>query len=102
MLHGLLKPFYFATMHLQQQSFPSLSSSKLIANSLIVDFEKRSSVTNKNLNERLLYKVLSNNLEKYLYDKISELQKRATLVRFQHIINNQCLFLFHLLVSSIS
>ena len=65
MLHGLLKPFYFATMHLQQQSFPSLSSSKLIANSLIVDFEKRSSVTNKNLNERLLSKVLSNNLEKY-------------------------------------
>jgi hypothetical protein len=25
-LHGLLQPFYYATEHLQQKSFPSLSS----------------------------------------------------------------------------
>ena len=81
-LHGLLKPFYFATKHLQQQSFPSLSSSKLISNSLIVDFERRSLTSNKNINEHLLSKVLSKNLQKHLYDKNTESQKRAALVRF--------------------
>jgi hypothetical protein len=29
-LQGLLQPFCYATMHLQQQSFPSLSSAKII------------------------------------------------------------------------
>ena len=39
-LHGLLQPFYYAIMQLQQQSFPSLSAAKLISNSLIFDFKK--------------------------------------------------------------
>ena len=81
-LNGLLAPFYFATKHIQQQSFPSLSSSKIISNSLIVDYEKRSSMSNKNVNERILSKVLSQNLQKHLHDKINESKKRAALVKF--------------------
>ena len=49
---------------------------------MIVDYEKRSSMSNKNVNERILSKVLSQNLQKHLHDKINESQKRAALVKF--------------------
>jgi hypothetical protein len=65
-LHGLLQPFYYATMHLQQQSFPSLSSAKIISNSLIFDFKNRTSNDNRNRNERILSQLLIENLEKHL------------------------------------
>ena len=76
-----MKPFYVATMFLQQQTFHSLALSKVITNSLIVDFEKRASTSNKINNDRLLSQVLLDKLNSYLYEKPSEDQKRATLVR---------------------
>lgn len=67
-------------MQLQQQTYPSLALSKIVANSLIVDFENRSTSLNKPRNERLLSKLLYNNLQKYLNTKISEKHKRVSLV----------------------
>ena len=81
-LHGLLQPFYYATMHLQQQSFPSLSSAKIISNSLIFDFKNRSSNDNRNRNERMLSQLLIENLEKHLDEKLSEAQKTAASVNY--------------------
>ncbi len=81
-LHGLLQPFYYATMHLQQQSFPSLSSSKIISNSLIFDFKNRTSNNNRNRNERILSQLLIENLEKHLDEKLSEAQKTAASVNY--------------------
>jgi len=81
-LHGLLQPFYYATMHLQQQSFPSLSSAKIISNSLIADFKNRSSNDNRNKNERILSQLLIENSEKHLDEKLSEAQKTAASVNY--------------------
>ncbi len=53
-------------MHLQQQSFPSLSSAKIISNSLIYDFKNRFYNDNRNRNERILSQLLIENLEKHL------------------------------------
>ena len=81
-LHRLLQPFYYATMHLQQQSFPSLSSAKIISNSLIFDFKNRSSNDNRNRNELMLSQLLIENLEKHLDEKLSEAQKTAASVNY--------------------
>ena len=57
---------------------------------MIVDFEKRATTSNKINNERLLSQVLLDKLNSYLYEKPSEDQKRATLVRiFDLIIKNR-------------
>ena len=67
-------------MHLQKQEFPTLSVSKIIANSLIVDFENRSSAFTISRDERLISTVLYDSLQKHLVTKISENQKRICLV----------------------
>jgi hypothetical protein len=69
-------------MHLQQQSFPSLSSAKIISNSLIADFKNRSSNDNRNKNERILSQLLIENSEKHLDEKLSEAQKTAASVKY--------------------
>ena len=70
-------------MQLQKQCYPTLSVSKIIAKSLIVNFEKKSNDSNIKRDEKLLAKVLYNNLQKYLIDKVTEDQKRITLVIFR-------------------
>ena len=79
-MHRILEPFYLATMQLQKQSYPTLSASKIIENSLIVDFQNRSSEVNASRDERLLSTVLYVTLQKHLVDKITEDQKRVSLV----------------------
>ena len=71
-----------ATMHLQQQSFPTLSSAKIISNSLIYDFKNRFYNDNRNRNERILSQLLIENLEKHLDEKLSEGQKTAASVNY--------------------
>ena len=83
-------------MHLQKQSLPSLSSSKIISNSLINDYKNRSSSLNSNTNERIHSKLLTENLMKHLDEKLSESQKRAASVSvylFLNKINNNHDFL---------
>ena len=74
-------------MHLQKQSFPSLSSSKIISNSLINDYKNRSSSLNSNTNERIHSKLLTDNLMKHLDEKLSESQKRAVSVSIYLFLN---------------
>ena len=81
-LHGLLLPFYYAPMQLQQQSFPSLSAAKIISNFLIFDYKKRSANDNRNKSERILSQLLIENLEKHLDEKLSEAQKIAATVNY--------------------
>jgi hypothetical protein len=76
-----LKPFYTATIMLQNQSYQSLSTSKIIENSFINFFEKKSSDTNPNENEKLLSRVIFQSIEKHLVTKISTQQKNVTLVK---------------------
>ena len=69
-----------ATMHLQIQSFPTLSSSKIIEKSLIKYFSTQSMRTNKNKKEKLLASHLYAFIQKHLIDKISNEQKIYSLV----------------------
>jgi len=79
-IKDLLEPFYMATMHLQKQSFPGLSSSKIIEKSLIKYFSTKSMRTNKNKREKLLASHLHAFIQKHLIDKISNEQKIYSMV----------------------
>jgi hypothetical protein len=67
-------------MYLQKQAYPTLAFSKIIENSLIMDFLNRSDEKNVNLEEKILSKVLYESIEKYLVNKTSNAQKKVSLV----------------------
>ena len=83
LLIKVLKPFYKATVMLQGQKYQSLSMSTVVERLLLEYFQNFEFC---NANEYRVANILNCYLNKYLVDRISEEQKRISLVNELYLI----------------
>ena len=78
----LLAPFYKTTINLQQRSYPSLSFSKIVEKFLIQFYENNIISNTISNDEMLITNILIENLNKYLVNKPTNVQKTDQLVNY--------------------